>query len=67
MKENDPESFADAVFIDRALRETLTTKDAIKGAAFLHKSRTPLSSVNLDETDSYVNLLLDECEGMCKI
>ena len=67
MKENDPESFADAVFIDRALRETPTTRDAIKGVAFLHKSRIPLSSVPLDETDSYVDLLLDECEGVCKI
>ena len=67
MKEKHTESFADAVFIDRALRGTLTTKDAIKGAPFLHKSRTSLSSVNLDETDSYVNLLLDGCEGVCKI
>lgn len=67
MKENDPDSWADAVFIDRALRETPTTRDAIKGAAFLHKSRKPLANVDLDETESYVNLLLEECEGLCSI
>ena len=67
MKDSDPESFADAVFIDKALRETTATRDAIKGTAFLHKSRQPLASVDLDETESYVNLLLDECEGLCSI
>ena len=67
MKDHDPESFADALFVDQALRETPASRDAIKGTAFLHKSRKPLSSVNLNETESYVNLLLDECEGLCKI
>ena len=67
MKDSDPESFADAVFIDKALRETTATRDAIRGTAFLHKSRQPLASVDLDETESYVNLLLDECEGLCSI
>ena len=67
MKDLDPESFADAVFIDRALRETPASRDAIKGTAFLHKSRVPLASVDLDETESYANLLLEECEGLCSI
>lgn len=67
MKDTDPESFSDAVFIDRALRETPTTRDAIKGTAFLHKSRVPLANVDLDGTDSYMNLLLEECEGLCSI
>ena len=34
MKEHAPESFADALFVDRALRETPASRDAIKGYRF---------------------------------
>ncbi len=67
LKENDPKSFQDAVFIDQALRNVPTTKHTVKGEAFLHRSRIPLMEVDFHDAPSYENLMLDECEGLCGI
>ena len=68
MKEHDPKSFADALSVDRALRETPASRDAFKGYRFfIHMPRAPLSGPNLDETESYTNLLLEECEGLARL
>lgn len=66
---NDPESFTDAVFVDRALREIPVVKNAIarKSSAYLHKSRIPLASVSFDDQQDYDGLMLQECEGVCGI
>lgn len=66
---NDPASFNDAVFIDRALRDIPVVKNAItrKGAAYLHRSRTPLSDVNFDDQIDYDDFMLQECEGVCGV
>ena len=67
LKERDPKSFQDAVFIDQALRNVSSTKHTIKGEAYLHRSRTPLVEVDFDEVPSYEDLMLEECEGLCGI
>ena len=67
LKEHDQKSFQEAVFIDQALRNVPATKGAIKGDAFLHRSRTPLIDVDFDEVASYENAMLEECEGLCGI
>ena len=67
LKEGDPKSFQDAVFIDQALRDVPAIKQAVKGAAYLHRSRTPLLAVDFDEVPSYEDLMLEECEGLCGI
>ena len=67
LKENDPKSFQEAVFIDQALRNVPVTKGAIKGEAYLHRSRTPLLDVNFDDVPSYESLMMEECEGLCGI
>ena len=67
LKENDPKSFHDAVFIDQALRNVPATRGAIKGEAYLHWSRTPLVEVDFSNVTSYDNLMLEECEGLCGI
>ena len=67
LKENDPKSFQEAVFIDQALRNVPATKGAIRGDAFLHRSRVPLIEVDFDDVASYQNLMLEECEGLCGI
>ena len=67
IKENDPKSFQEAAFIDQALRNVPTTKGAIKGEAYLHRSRTPLLDVDFSEVSSYESLMLEECEGLCGI
>ena len=67
LKENDPNSFQDAVSVDRALREDPSTKGMIKGKAYLHKSRTPLAEVDFSDTTDYDTLMAEECEGLCGI
>jgi len=66
---NDPTSFDDAVFIDRALREIPVVKNAIatNSAAYLHRSRVPLAEVDLDGEQDYDNLMVQECEGVCGV
>ena len=67
LKEHDQKSFQEAVFIDQALRNVPATKGAIKGEAFLHRSRKPLIDVDFDHITSYENLMVEECEGLCGI
>ena len=67
LKDNDPASFKDAVFIDQALRNVPTTRGTIKGEAFLHRSRIPLDEVDLSEVTNYDDLMQEECEGLCGI
>ena len=70
LKTNDPRSFEEAVFVDRALRDIPVVRDAItkKGAlAYLHKSRTPLSKVDFNEILDYDSYMAEECEGLCGI
>ena len=69
LKVNDPTSFDDAVFIDRALREIPVVKNAIarNSTAYLHQSRTPLAVVNFDDQQDYDNLMIQECEGVCGV
>ena len=67
LKENDPKSFQDAVFIDQALRDLPLIKHIVKGKAYLHRSRAPLLQVDFDEVPRYDDLMLEECEGLCGI
>lgn len=67
LKDNDPKSFQEAVFIDQALRNVPATKGAIRGEAYLHRSRVPLLDVDFDDVSSYESLMLEECEGLCGI
>ena len=69
LKANAPESFEEAIFIDRALRDVPVVRNAItrKGSAFLHKSRVPLSEIDFDEATDYDSHMAEECEGLCGI
>ena len=66
MKENDPEAFADAVYIDRIIREL----PRFKQNAFLHRSCKPLDEVDfisLIAEGEQIDMFENECEGMCGI
>ncbi len=66
MKNNDAESFADAVFVDEAIRQGIgkTTKDL-----YLHRSRKPLSSIDFRNAEDagQMSMFGEECEGMCGV
>ncbi len=67
MKLNDPESFADAVAIDRLIRPGVPgPKRPVGGEWFVHRSATPLEDVDLSTVDDgQADLFNNECEGMC--
>ena len=67
LKENNPSEFQDAVFIDRVLRDVPAVSNLIKGDAYLHASRKPLSEVDFSEAQTYEDLMVEECEGLCGV
>ena len=68
MKDNDPDSFMDAVQVDIDLRQNpnviALTPDA---KAYLHRSRKPLAVVDFDGVKGYQDLMNEECDGLCGI
>lgn len=68
MKENDPDSFMQAIQVDIALRENPNITALIPEAkAYLHRSRKPLALVEFEATTGYQNQMNEECEGLCGI
>lgn len=60
-----PEEFADAVEVDRAIRN----QPGMRHQQFMHASRMPLDQVDFStaEERGQLNLFLNECEGMCGV
>ena len=72
MRDNDPESFEEAVFFDRWLRSSRDNpvRKLLKGEPYLHSSRRPLDVAILEKEkqDSELLSLFDnECEGLCGV
>lgn len=66
MKINDPESFADAIEMDRLIRNgTATTNQKL----YLHRSLKPLDQIDFSNAEDMGQgaLFGDECEGMCGV
>lgn len=60
-----PQAWADAVEVDRAIRN----QPGFKGEQFAHRSLTPLDHVDFstDEDRGQLNMFENECEGMCGV
>lgn len=65
MKRNDPEAWADAVYVDHAIRKL----PRINGEVYLHRSCVPLDQVDLNENqmDLFDDGFLQECQGYCGV
>jgi hypothetical protein len=66
MKANDPESWADAVKVDEAIRGGVRgTKEKL----YLHRSMKPLVAVDFSQPEDFgqVDAFTNECEGMCGV
>lgn len=63
MKLNDPESWADAVEIDRVIKKL----PRFKGQAFLHSSLKPLDEVDFGENQTSIDHFMNECAGVCGV
>lgn len=71
MKANDPEAFADAVRVDRLIREFDRERTAsqgdLRGEPYLHSSLIPLDVVEFKPADDRAEGrgMINECFGMC--
>jgi hypothetical protein len=72
IKENDPAAWADALEIDKSIRDQ--TGRGVKGQQFMHAQRVPMDQVDLrtrPEKSRDAGQLefgfLQECEGMCGV
>lgn len=65
MRDERPDEWRDAVEIDLVVR----TMPKMKAAQFMHRSRVPLSDVDLRTAEDHGqgNLFGNECEGMCGV
>ena len=67
MRYSRPAEWADAVAMDRIIRDAGIRRD-MKARQYIHRSCRPLDEVNLDAApDGQMNLMLNECEGMCGV
>lgn len=66
MKRGDPRSWADAIFVDDALRAD-GRADRFAGEVYLHQSLTPLSAIAFGDEPQQGELFDAECEGMCGV
>lgn len=68
IKDNDPVAWADAVEIDKLIREGAAAR-GIRGQQFIHRSCKPLDQVDLSTwaEKGQPDLFNMECEGMCGV
>ncbi len=68
LRDNDPDGWADAVAVDAAVRDGLTTK-TLTGTLYVHRSLKPLAEVDLStaEERGQLNMFENECQGMCGV
>jgi len=70
MRDNQPDEWADAVYVDAMIRSGGTQFNAkIRGEQFMHASLEPLDQVDLSTAEDHgqLNLFNNECEGMCGV
>ena len=67
MRDNDPDSWADAVAVDEAIRDSRSS--GVNEQLFVHRSLKPLPEVDLTtvEDEGQINFFDEECEGMCGV
>jgi hypothetical protein len=60
-----PEEFADAVEVDRAIRN----QPGFRGQQFMHRSLKPLDQIDFRtaEEKGQIDMFMNECEGMCGV
>lgn len=70
MRNNDPESWDDAVYVDGAIRDGGSGKlRGMNSVQYMHKDCVPLDKADIDspEDRGQLSAFADECEGMCGV
>lgn len=67
MRDTAPAEWADAVLVDRKLREG--DARGMNAIEYMHPSRVPLDEVDLSTAEDHgqINMFENECEGMCGV
>jgi len=68
MRDNAPDEWADAVAVDKALRDRGPAR-GMRAKLYMHRSLKPLDEADLrtDEEAGQLDLFNNECEGMCGV
>lgn len=68
LRDGDPEGWAEAVAVDRAVRSGLRSK-VLVGSLYVHRSLKPLDEVDLStpEERGQLNMFENECAGVCGV
>lgn len=65
IRDNDPEAWADAVIVDRKMRENGPVR-GMRQLEYMHRSCVPLDQVDLSTPADVGQIsFMDECDGMC--
>ncbi|WP_454017733.1 hypothetical protein [Azospirillum sp. Marseille-Q6669] len=66
LRDDEPDAWADAVAVDRAIR---TGFPGLRGAVYLHRSAVPLDVADLSDgaDPGQLDLWPNECEGLCGV
>lgn len=71
LRDNDPESWADAISYEKRLQEAAAQAPRLTGVPYLHPQRVPLEQVDLSDREENQgqlwNTMQNECEGMCGV
>ena len=67
IRDNDPEAWADAVLVDKRMRENGPVR-GMQQLEYMHRSCVPLDQVDLSTpADAGQISFMDECDGMCVV
>lgn len=67
LKENEPDSFDEAVNVDWSLRNVSKIHGSLRGTAYLHRTRKQLDEIDFSDTENYDSFMASECEGLCGV
>jgi hypothetical protein len=67
IRDNDPDAWADAVTVDRAMRERGPVR-GMQQLEYMHRSCVPLDQADLSTAADHGQIsFIDECDGMCGV
>ncbi len=67
LKDSDPEGWARAVEVDKALRDPKNINRGVDNRLYLHRTCVPLDLVDLDTQPTLALPMTNECQGMCGV
>lgn len=69
LRDTDAAAWGEAVMVDEAIRNGLTSKGLGGGGLYVHRSMVPLAQADLStaEERGQLNMFENECEGMCGV